>query len=193
MVCLPAGVTLAIIPGKIWRWFGTEIRIEDNGIHFGKLSRERPLHLVAITWAHYWAPWDAVSNFRIVPRSRATFKLAYMAKIYRQYNRGNWVVPGYIPDNGTHTLIFDVDIVKAEPKAGLFHPLRPYRDLFGRYKGLNPRRSSVWAFPIRNRKKVTEVLRQRGFEVTIVKSYKGQGPKWVNTPSPGEYGYQPPA
>lgn len=193
LALFPTFLVLPFAPGILYSWLGTELRLDDFGIRFGDPGYNKPLRLGAITRAPYQIPWEAVANPRILPRSRSTIDLTIMSRISRQYNRSDRVVPGYIPSWGTHTLIFDVDITQAEPKAGQFRPLSGYWDLYGKYKGLNPRRSSVWCFPIRNRKKVAEALRRHGFEVTTVHTYKGQGPKWVNTPSPGEYGYKPPA
>ena len=143
----------------LW-WWGADLRIDDAGLAFGTdRPRSRPAQVAFVARNPWLAPWDAVSQVRLLRSSAAVRPMRRAAR------PGSGAQPttygGYFPAARRAALVFDVDLTEVRVPE-----VRPPASRRARSRSTAVDVSPVWAFPVRDLDQVVEALRARGVEVT---------------------------
>lgn len=139
-------------------WWGADMRIDDRGVFFGRdRRRKHPPQAAFAARLPYAAPWDAVSDVRLV-RNRSA--IAAMCKHARSGHAQPSKYSGYFPIRGGRAhLVFRVDLAKLKVLA----PRQPRRGSLNPADPMQP--SNVWVLPVRRTADVLTAFAQRGLDV----------------------------
>lgn len=154
----------------VW-WSGTELRIDSSGIFYGSdRPRRQPAQVAYAARNPYQAPWEAVSNVRLVSSRRA------VRRMWRKMAQRNGISKqvtaflGYFPLPGRPALVFDVDPTLVTVPEVVMPKQRLYIDV------VEPEHDvPTWAFPVRDVRSVVEAI--RGWGIVVTETNEPQPPR----------------